>query len=130
MRIEDTINVVCGFIFKDDQVLIARKAPGKSLAGKWEFPGGKIQEGEDPEQALKRELQEELGMEVNVNHFIAENLHHYEAFTIRLRAFKCEFISASFELTDHDRVEWVHPLQLSNYDLAEADKPFICLING
>lgn len=124
------IDVVCGIIFKNDQVLIARKAKGKSLAGKWEFPGGKIQEGEDPEWALERELKEELGMKVNVLDFFGENLHQYEAFTIRLLAYKCDFVSASFELTDHDRVEWVNPLQLSHYDLAEADKPFISLING
>lgn len=130
MSNREQIDVVCGIIFKGDQVLIARKAPGRSLAGKWEFPGGKIHEGEAPDQALKRELLEELGMEVIVKDFIGENLHQYETSRVRLRAFKCEFISASFELTDHDRVEWVHPLQLSHYDLAEADIPFISIING
>lgn len=128
MKSEVPIEVVCGIIFNNGQVLIARKAPNKSMAGKWEFPGGKIKEGENPEQALKRELREELGMEVSVNHFIADNHHFYEDFAIRLHAFKCEFISASFELTDHDRVEWIHPLQLSLYDLAEADKSFISMI--
>lgn len=122
------IEVVCGIIFNNGQVLIARKAPNKSMAGKWEFPGGKVEEGENPEQALKRELREELGMEVSVNHFISDNLHQYENFTIRLLAYKCDFISGSFLLTDHDRVEWIQPLQLSLYDLAEADKPFISLI--
>lgn len=120
------ITVLCGIISNSEgKVFIARRRPGKSMAGKWEFPGGKLELGESEQDCLKRELLEELGMQVEVVEKLVENEHYYETFSIRLIAYKCDFISATFALTDHDAYEWVKPDVLSNYELAEADVPFI-----
>lgn len=123
------INVLCGIITDPDgKVFIARRRQGKSMAGKWEFPGGKLEPNETEQACLQRELLEELGMQVNVGAKLGENEHHYENFSIRLIAYKCEFISATYELTDHDAYHWVTKEQLLQYNMAEADIPFISLI--
>ena len=122
------INVVCGIIKKDAKIFIARRAKHESMAGKWEFPGGKVENFETETQALKRELNEEFGMKVEVDEYLGSNIHTYHNFRIKLIAYKCEFISASFELTDHDKFEWISKENLNNYDLTEADIPIIDLI--
>ncbi|GGZ88254.1 (deoxy)nucleoside triphosphate pyrophosphohydrolase [Algibacter mikhailovii] len=119
------INVVCGIIYKGDRIFIARRKAGKSMAGKWEFPGGKVERGESEEMALKRELLEELGMLVTVKNKLGSNVHAYKDFKINLVAYKCDFVNASFKLTDHDRFEWVTPKELLNYDLTAADIPLV-----
>ena len=122
------IEVVCGIIYNDDKVFIARRRQEKSLAGKWEFPGGKIDKNESEQNALVRELTEEFGMSVQVNSKIGEHLHQYPDFTIKLIAYKCEFKDASFVLTDHDDYKWVFKEEILEYDLADADKPFVKMI--
>ncbi|CAM1359206.1 ADP-ribose pyrophosphatase [Tenacibaculum litopenaei] len=122
------INVVCGIIYKNDKIFIARKKTGTNLAGYWEFPGGKIEKGENPKTALKRELLEELDMQVTINEQIGINIHKYETITINLIAYHCNFIKATYHLTDHDHYEWVHPKELLNYKFAPADIPFLSLI--
>jgi 8-oxo-dGTP diphosphatase len=123
------ITVLCGIIVNSEgEIFIARRKPGKSLAGKWEFPGGKLEEGEREAECLKRELLEELGMEVEAGECLGENVHHYPTFSIRLIAYRCRFVSASYQLTDHDQYAWVKKEELPNYDLAEADVPLVNLI--
>lgn len=117
------IKVVCGIIWKEGKVFIARRKPEKSLGGFWEFPGGKIEEGEDPKEALARELKEELGMDITIERFFGSNIHAYENFTIELIAYECEFVEASFKLTDHDEWKFIEPSALSNEKLAPADAP-------
>jgi 8-oxo-dGTP diphosphatase len=118
------IEVVCGVIYNEHgQVLICRRAQHKSLSGYWEFPGGKMEPNELPEQSLSRELLEELGMEVLVQDFLAEVMHKYEDFAIKLVAYRCAFISATYILSDHDRYTWVFPQELVNFELATADIP-------
>jgi 8-oxo-dGTP diphosphatase len=115
--------VTCAIIEKEGKILIARRAIGQKLAGKWEFPGGKVEDGESPEECLKRELEEEFGIKVEVGEFITSNKHHYDHISIELLAFQVKFISGEFTLTDHDTIEWVVPEELLNYDLAAADVP-------
>jgi len=122
------IKVVCGIIWKDGKVFIARRKPEKSMGGYWEFPGGKIEEGEDAEKALLRELKEELGMEVKVIKYFGTNLHHYEKFTIELISYVCEFVQASFVLTDHDIWEFVSHTEIANFNIAPADLPLVELL--
>jgi 8-oxo-dGTP diphosphatase len=93
------------------------------LGGYWEFPGGKIEEGEDAETALTRELKEELGMEVQVKKYFGQNIHQYENFQIELVAYECDFVKASFKLTDHDEYKFVEPKELVQIKLAPADMP-------
>lgn len=116
-----SIKVVCGIIWKEGKVFIARRKPEKSLAGYWEFPGGKLEKDEMPESALIRELKEEIGMEVKIRSFLGNKVHQYESFSIDLIAYHCEFVSASFQLTDHDEIAFVEPRELRDYKLAPAD---------
>jgi 8-oxo-dGTP diphosphatase len=119
------ILVVAGIIFNGTDVLIAKRAQNKSQAGLWEFPGGKIEFGESSEECLIRELREELGIEVVVNHFIMENVHHYDKVSIKLQAFHCQYLSGEIELNAHDEVRWVQRHQLKDFIFAPADVPFI-----
>lgn len=115
------IEVTAAIIEKENQILIARRKQGKHLAGFWEFPGGKIEKGETPEYCLKRELLEELGIEVSVGEFFMENTHKYDEKTILLKSYMCELKTDEIELNDHDKVEWIHLSQLRDYKFAPAD---------
>lgn len=115
------VKVVCGIIWNDGKIFIARRKPEKSMGGYWEFPGGKIEEAEDPEAALKRELREELGMEIQIKNYFGTNIHHYDTFSIELIAYECEYISATYELADHDDWNFVFSTDFSKYKIAPAD---------
>ena len=117
------ISVICGIIYKSDQVFVARRKPRKSMGGFWEFPGGKLEDGESEEECLQRELFEELGMQVEVGSFFNENIHDYGLFRIKLTAYKCEFVEATMKLVDHDQYKWVLPEELLSFELAPADIP-------
>lgn len=119
------VKVVCGIIWNHGKVFIARRKPEKSLGGYWEFPGGKIEEDEDAEKALARELREELGMEIQIKKYFGTNIHHYDTFSIELIAYECNFISATYKLTDHDEYHWVLPMKFDNFKMAPADIPFV-----
>lgn len=125
-----SIKVVCGIIWKDGKVLIARRKPEKSLGGYWEFPGGKLEENESAEVALVRELKEEMGMVLENIHYYDANFHQYDSFKIELIAYNCDFVSASFQLTDHDDFQFVLPNQLAEYKMAPADVYFINKLNS
>jgi len=120
--------VVCGIIYKEDRIFIARKKKGKALAGFWEFPGGKIEKNESHEEALERELNEELGMIVSIKDYLGSNHHEYSSKKIKLIAYNCLFIDATLNLIDHDEFKWVIPSDLINYQIAPADIPLINLI--
>ncbi|WP_286844114.1 MULTISPECIES: (deoxy)nucleoside triphosphate pyrophosphohydrolase [Sphingobacterium] len=117
------IKVVCGIIFKDNLVLICRRKPEKSLGGYWEFPGGKVEEAESHEDSLKRELMEELNLDVNIKKHFFNTVHYYEKITIELISFICVTENIASESTDHDQLEWVEVSDLLNWKLAPADIP-------
>lgn len=105
---DSPIKVTCGVIFNEDgNVFICRRKQEKSMGGYWEFPGGKVEEGESLQECLKRELLEELDMEVKVNQHLKTVLHDYDTFKIELVAFTCYFQRSSYLMTDHDKYEWV-----------------------
>ncbi|WP_312329292.1 (deoxy)nucleoside triphosphate pyrophosphohydrolase [Sphingobacterium sp.] len=115
--------VVCGIIFKDDLVLICRRKPEKSLGGYWEFPGGKVEDGESYEESLLRELIEELNLKVEIKQHFFDTVHHYDNGAIKLISFIGETSGTVVESTDHDLVEWVKVSDLLNWKLASADVP-------
>jgi len=119
------IEVTAAIIVKGNKVMIARRAHGKHLAGYWEFPGGKIEQGETPESCLTRELKEEFDIEASIENYIGESIFEYPDKTIRLKAFSCKIISGEIKLNDHDKIEWINIEQLTNYKLAPADIPLI-----
>lgn len=124
------IKVVCGIIYDNEKVFICRRKKGKSLAGFWEFPGGKVESKETDQIALKRELQEELEMEINIESFIGQSNHDYGSFQIELYGYACSLVNYAGHLTDHDAYEWADITSLSDYKLAPADIPFIQMIEN
>ena len=122
------ITVTAAVLEKDGRFLIARRKHGDRLADKWEFPGGKLEEGETPEACLRRELQEELGIDVVVGGFVGRNLHAYPHVEIDLLAYRATHVSGDFELYDHAEIRWVHPADLHRYDFSAADIPIVKLL--
>jgi len=106
-------------------VLIAQRAENQNLAGKWEFPGGKIEYGERPEECLKREISEELGISIEVDEFFGESIYRYDIGEIKLLAYKARWIGGNCKLTVHSQIKWVKPWELESYDFAPADVPFV-----
>ena len=120
------IKVVAAILQKEDKILIARKKQGKPLAGYFEFPGGKIQEGETPEESLIRELMEEMNIKIAVKEYIGESIYDYgNDKVISLLGYTAEIIDGEIKLSDHDRYEWVTLEQINNYKIAPADIPLI-----
>jgi 8-oxo-dGTP diphosphatase len=119
------IEVVAAIIIKNNCVLIARRAASKSFPGKWEFPVGKVENREGYEDALKRELHEEFGIEVSIGNYLYTNEHDYGKFQIKLFFYFVKHIGGDFHLKDHDKIEWVRISDVLTYDMAEADIPVI-----
>lgn len=120
------IDVVAAILVDDEnRILIARRREGKSLGGFWEFPGGKIEKGEKPEESLYRELKEEMNIEIEVGDYFDTNVHDYGNVVIKLIAYYAKIKSGEICLVDHDKVEWVSKAELFNYDFAPADVQFV-----
>jgi len=116
-----TIRVVAGIIVREDKILIARRKPGKTLAGYWEFPGGKIEGDESPEQALARELHEEFSVRVQVGKWLGTSVYSYPEQEVELLGYFAYLLEGEFALRDHDRICWEERAQLLSYLLAPAD---------
>lgn len=119
------IKVVAGILQKDDKILIARKAPGKSLEGYFEFPGGKIEALETPEESLVRELMEEMSIKIKVNKYVGESIYDYGNIVISLKGYTAEILEGEITLTDHDMYKWVTLAEINDYKLAPADIPLV-----
>jgi 8-oxo-dGTP diphosphatase len=114
----------------DGRVLLAERPPGKHLAGLWEFPGGKVQEGETPEAALIRELEEELGIGVHESCLAPFTFasHTYEAFHLLMPLYVCRKWSGIVTACEGQRLKWVRPGQLVDYPMPPADKPLVAML--
>lgn len=115
------IEVTAAILVHDGRVLIARRRAGAKRAGLWEFPGGKIQAGETPEQCLRREIREELGVEIAVGEFFGESVYAYPDQTVRLLAYLGRLIGGRIVLNDHAQIAWVAAPELDQYDFCPAD---------
>ena len=102
------IKVVAAIIERDSEILIAQRLKGE-FAGLWEFPGGKIEEGETPEQALVREIEEEFATEIDVNDFLVTVEHQYDSFYLVMDCFICTIKSGNLVLHDHMAYRWIDP---------------------
>ena len=117
------IHVACAIIELGGKVLCTQRSESMSMPLKWEFPGGKIDEGESPEECLKRELLEELGIEASVAQAFPTTTHQYPLFSVTLYPFICEIISGEITLHEHSALVWMPRVELHNLDWAEADLP-------
>lgn len=112
------IRVVGAAIVRDGTVLCGQRGHGKSLAGYWEFPGGKIEAGETPRQALQREIEEELLCEVNVDSPVCTSRYTYDFGMVELTTFLCHLVSGEPTLTEHEQIAWVEPSQMPTLNWA------------
>ena len=126
------IFVVAGVIEKDNKILCMQRSESKFdyISYKWEFPGGKIESGETKEQALKREIQEEMEMDIEINSHLIDIRHEYPDFIINMYCFKCTTSAENFKLNVHKDYKWLDKSQLEQLDWAPADKPIIDKLKG
>ena len=118
------IKVVAALIEKDNKILIAKRSTGDSnVLGKWEFPGGKVEQNEDEMHAIEREIYEEFELKIKAKKFLVNNVCEYPNKTVDLRLYSCDYISGEFKLHDHSEILWVSKDGLLKYDLAPADIP-------
>ncbi len=117
------IIVAAGVVLKDGRVLLTRRAKGQHLAGLWEFPGGKLEDEEAPEDCVVRECREECGIEVGVDEIFEVTHHRYPERAVLLLFYKCRWLSGEvrhLQVADH---AWVLPEELERYPLPPADGP-------
>jgi len=114
----------------DGRVLLAKRPPGKSLAGLWEFPGGKIEPGETPEAALVRELAEELGIDTKTSCLAPLTFasHSYESFHLLMPLFACRRWTGTPTAQEGQELAWVRPARLGDYPMPPADLPLIAML--
>ncbi len=116
-------DVTAAVIISKNKVLITRRAANEKHNGWWEFPGGKVEEGESPEACLQRELMEELGVNASIGELIAESIFTYDTGAIQLLAYRAEIISGELKLSVHDEYQWVSVSDLLQFKLLPADRP-------
>lgn len=120
------IAVTCAIIFHQGKVLAAQRSETMDLPGKWEFPGGKIEEGENPEECLIREIKEELAVEIKINQALSPCEHRYPTGKIiRLIPFTARLKSVDFQVLEHVQIAWLGKEELFSVDWAEADLPIV-----
>ncbi len=122
--------VACALVDVDGRVLICKRPQGKSLAGLWEFPGGKVEAGETPESALIREMDEELGITITQSclaPFVFAS-HTYETFHLMMPLYLCRRWSGVVVAKEHEALAWVKPNALSDYEMPPADAPLVAYL--
>lgn len=122
--------VACALVDADRRVLIAQRPEGKSLSGLWEFPGGKLEAGETPEEALIRELHEELGIETKTACLAPLSFasHSYENLHLLMPLYVCRKWQGTPAAREHAALKWVRPQALRDYAMPPADEPLIAAL--
>lgn len=124
------VYVVAGAIIKDNKVFAAQRGDKGETRFKWEFPGGKIEQGETPEQALARELKEELKIEVKVHELITKIIDEYPTQILHIDTYRCELISGEPILTEHINKQWSNKEELDKLEFSKADTPTLEIIKN
>lgn len=122
--------VACALVDDDGRVLIAKRPEGRSMAGLWEFPGGKVEPGERPEDALIRELGEELGIDVSESCLAPLTFasHTYEAFHLLMPLYVCRRWEGELEARENQQLAWVRPNRMADYEMPPADEPLRAML--
>jgi 8-oxo-dGTP diphosphatase len=123
----EQILVTAAIIEKDGKILLTKRLDGVHREGKWEFPGGKVNIGENPKETIKREIREELGINIGVDSIFEISSYVYEDADkqVILMAFKCEFKGGDIEKKEVADYAWVKPEEMGKYDIVEADLIFV-----
>ena len=122
--------VAVALVDADGRVLLAERPAGKPMAGFWEFPGGKVREGETPEAALIRELKEELGIDVAASCLAPFTFasHAYEDFHLLMPLYVCRRWQGMVTAQEGQRLTWARPARLAEYPMPPADKPLVAML--
>ena len=123
----ETIEVVAAAIIREGRVLCVQRAEHKReyVSLKWEFPGGKVEVGESREEALVREIREELSVDIEVSEFLMTVEHTYPDFHLTMHVFKCALDQGEISLNEHVALKWLSINELDQLDWAEADLPVL-----
>jgi 8-oxo-dGTP diphosphatase len=124
-NLSEIVKVTAAILVKDNKIIIAKRGPNDRLANKWEFPGGKVEINETPEQCLKREMKEEFDIDVSVGEYLGSSIYHYDHMSIELLAYRTYWENGGIHLNDHDDFKWVSLEQLADFDFAPADLIFV-----
>jgi 8-oxo-dGTP diphosphatase len=124
VAVADPIEVVAAIVRRGDRYLITRRLEGTHLAGLWEFPGGKVSPAEDPGEALRREMREELGVEISVGELMETITWAYPEKTVRLLFFRCE-VRGEPRPQERQEMLWVEAAELSRYRFPDADRTLV-----
>jgi 8-oxo-dGTP diphosphatase len=122
--------VTAGILVRNGKILIAQRKANKRLPDKWEFPGGKVEQGETPERCLARELAEELNIDVEVGDYMGDSIYRYDFGVVKILFYRAFWNGEDIVSKDHQAVKWVSMDQLSQYDFAPADIPFVEKLEG
>ena len=125
MSVKTILVAACALIDSDGRVLLAQRPEGKVMAGLWEFPGGKVEAGERPEESLIRELNEELGIVVKEECLAPLTFasHVYPDFHLLMPLYVCRRWEGFVQGREQQKLKWVRPLELRNYPMPPADEP-------
>ena len=121
-------NVVAAIITQNNTYLIVQRNKNKHLGLKWEFPGGKVNDNESFEEALSREIKEELNVEINIQRKFAEEKYKDEKIDIVLHYYLCSLKSGTIKLNEHENLAWVEKKDFAQYDFAEGDGNMLSLL--
>lgn len=119
------VTVVCALIEREGRLLVAKRAPGQSMAGMWEFPGGKVRDDEMPEDAIVREIREELDCGVRPIRLLAAHTHDYPDLTVTLVPYLCALIDGEPRALEHAQLCWAAKDELLDLEWTAADVPIL-----
>jgi 8-oxo-dGTP diphosphatase len=121
------VHVTAAVIIKENKILCVQRNENKYdyISKKWEFPGGKVEENEQLEETIKREIQEELNLNIDVKSFLIQVNHQYPDFKLKMDTFICEITSGIIKLNEHIDFKWLSTNELSDLDWAAADIPIV-----
>lgn len=125
------LEVVAGIISGNDgKILIAQRGKDMGFEGKWEFPGGKVKDGEEFRSALKREIKEELELDINVGEKVYQWTFEYDFGPINFTAYSAKIIGGTLNTLEHMDAKWVAPEELGNYEMVPADVELAGILKG